>query len=151
PEADARVFDRTFGTALDGSLFPDGAPVRLFEIPTGKLPPEGQPQKEDDYIQRLQRYVDHLRERGCLRPGVFGFPFDEPKAKDCRGTLVHALTLTRRAVGDAVPLMLTAHPGPLDPIDDWYPAEEERSSGPELWRVTHARDGETDPRYPGWV
>jgi hypothetical protein len=130
PEEDPALFDRTWGTLLDGKAFGDGRPVRFFEI-QAEPPAEG-PEAEEQFVARLRAAAAHLDRLG-YKGRALVYPVDEPSLCDY-GRVARLAGLIERAAGDRLTLLMTAHPFPIDPVDSQYSRAARRRCGPELGR-----------------
>ncbi len=138
--AEWQRFDRTWGSALDGSAFPDGRPLRAFEVPLpvpdAAAPPAERARQDARLAAAARAWTEHLAARGWL-DRAFAYPIDEPDLADYDHVAAVIRTIHDASAG-RLPILLTEQPYPLDPVDNWYTDAAERAHGPDLYTRTAA-------------
>ena len=127
--ADWTEYDATYGKALDGSLFADGEPPRLWKVggfvwwgaEPGEAPHFGGDWRKDASLTPAHRRAlgeyarecaRHFREKGWTRPELFMYMVDEPDFAASPGlaALVKGYGDALRAAGTPVRHLVTTPP-----------------------------------------
>jgi hypothetical protein len=130
--ADWTEYDAVYGPVLDGSLFADREPPRLWKVggfvwwgaEPGESPRFGGDRRRDrtltpahrralaEYAREVER---HFREKGWTRPELFAYMIDEPPLGESPGVgdLVRAYGDALHASGTSVKHMVTIAPRDL--------------------------------------
>ncbi len=141
-EVNWSAYDALNGSSLDGSLFEDKEPPRLWKVGGGHWwgmrpgdPPNfgGYHKTDSDLNPAHRRALDayakeiarHFKEKGWTRPRLFFYPIDEPdlQAQPNYASLVKAWGQTLRSSGTGIGQLVTMGPYespiPLGFVDIW--------------------------------